>query len=139
VPRSCVLHLKVRLLKGVKTELRAAKESGLTWLVIWEAMKEIGYPGAYPNFCRTAKALLYGGNKGKHENLPAPRRTMPAPASIPVATDRNSSREEKPEWQRKRQEIKARLDQEAEQNREREARLSRTKPFNPPPFVGREG
>jgi len=51
-------QLKTRLLKGVRAELRAAKDSGLTWVVIWRALLDAGYPGAYPNFCRTAALLL---------------------------------------------------------------------------------
>ena len=43
-------QLKTRLLKGVRAELRAAKDSGLTWVVIWRALRDAGYPGAYPNF-----------------------------------------------------------------------------------------
>ena len=33
--RKGVFQLKGRLLKAVRSELRAAKESGLTWRVIW--------------------------------------------------------------------------------------------------------
>ncbi len=44
---------------------------------------------------------------------------------------------EKPEWQIRREEEMAKLDREAELNREREARLQPTKVFKPSAFVGR--
>jgi hypothetical protein len=62
-------------------------------------------------------------------------RRQPARAS--GLSGENTEKKEKPEWQIRREETMARLDREAEENREREARLSRPKVFNPPPFVGR--
>ena len=44
---------------------------------------------------------------------------------------------EKPEWQVQREEAMARLDREAELNRQRESRLKPTKVFKPSVFVGR--
>lgn len=139
--KKSVLQLKVRLLKGLKAELRAARDSGLTWLVIWTAMRDAGYPGAYPNFCRKAKALI----ESNHPRSAKCIKTLPplngkkAGRQQPVAVraDRSTGQEEKPAWQIKREETMARLDREAERNREMEAKLSRPKKFNPPPFVGR--
>jgi hypothetical protein len=138
--KKSVLQLKTRLLKGLKTELRAAKDSGLTWLLIWTAMRDAGYPGSYPNFCRAAKSLT------ESDRLSAPKSNKALPPLIgektdrqPVAAkaDRNSNQEETPAWQVEREETMARLDRAAERNREMEAKLSRPKIFNPPPFVGR--
>jgi len=138
--RKSVLQLKVRLLKGLKAELQAAKDSGLTWLMIWEAMRDAGYPGSYPNFCRAAKALMQSDGpqpKSKNENLASPRGGKGNRLSAASTQTQSNKQEEKPEWQRQREETMAKLDHEAEQNREREMRLSRPKVFNPPPFVGR--
>jgi hypothetical protein len=44
---------------------------------------------------------------------------------------------EKPAWQVQREEAMARLDREAELNRQRESRLKPTKVFKPSAFVGR--
>lgn len=138
--RQSVLQLKVRLLKGMRTELQAARDSGLTWLMIWQAMREAGYPGAYPNFCRTAKALTQkeaARPTSKSANLPSQGGGKGGPPPRISTADSGKNREEKPEWQRRREEAMAKLDREAERNRERELRLARPKVFNPPPFVGR--
>jgi hypothetical protein len=49
----------------------------------------------------------------------------------------NTEKKEKPAWQVRREEEMARLDREAEVNRERESRLQPTKVFKPSVFVGR--
>jgi hypothetical protein len=49
----------------------------------------------------------------------------------------NTETKEKPEWQIQREKEMARLDREAEQNRQREARLQPVKIFKPSAFVGR--
>jgi hypothetical protein len=48
-----------------------------------------------------------------------------------------SGQKEKPEWQTQREQEMARLDREAEQNRQREAQLQPRKVFKPSVFVGR--
>jgi hypothetical protein len=49
----------------------------------------------------------------------------------------NTETKEKPEWQLRREEEMARLDREAELNRQREAQLQPRKVFKPSVFVGR--
>src|ERR1035441_4917043 len=58
--RKGVFQLKGRLLKAVRSELRAAKESGLTWRVIWGTLREEGYPGGYQQFCKAANRVIEG-------------------------------------------------------------------------------
>ena len=138
--RRSVFQLKARLLKGVRAELRAAKDSGLTWIVIWRALRDAGYPGAYPNFCRTAASLLRD-----HQPRPAKETKNLAPPSAekevrpPIArdSDRGPENKEKPAWQIQREETMARLDREAELNRQREAQWQPKKVFKPSAFVGR--
>jgi hypothetical protein len=140
ISRKSVFQLKARLLKGVRAELRSAKDSGLTWLVIWGALRDAGYPGAYPNFCRTAAALLRD-----HQPRPMKGITNLRPPSVekevsqPNAreSDRGRENKEKPAWQIQREETMARLDREAELNRQREAQWQSKKVFKPSVFVGR--
>jgi len=54
--RRSVFHLKGRLLKSARVELQAAKSCGLTWRVIWQALREDGYPGGYQQFCKAAQS-----------------------------------------------------------------------------------
>jgi hypothetical protein len=56
--RKSDFQLKARLLKGVRAELQAARNCGLTWLVIWSALRDVGYPGGYQNFCKVAASLM---------------------------------------------------------------------------------
>jgi hypothetical protein len=135
-----VLQLKTRLLKGLKTELRVARDSGLTWLVIWTAMRDAGYPGSYPNFCRTAKSLIESDHLStikSNKILPPPNGEKADRQPVATKAHRNTNQEEKPTWQVEREETMARLDREAERNRKMESKLSRPKIFDPPPFVGR--
>ena len=138
--RQSFFSLKARLLKGVRAELRAAKESGLTWAVIWEELRKVGYPGTYPNFCRTAASLLRDPQialSRKNKNLSTP--TVEKGVLQPIARDfdRDPENKEKPGWQIQREEIMARLDREAELNRQREAQWQPKKVFKPSAFVGR--
>ena len=140
VSRKSVFQLKARLLKGVRAELRAAKDSGLTWLVIWRALRDAGYPGAYPNFCRTAAALLRDHQPRPMKdikNLPPPSVGKVVRPPIARDSDRGPENKEKPAWQIQREETMARLDREAEQNRQREAQWQPKKVFKPSVFVGR--
>jgi len=132
--------LKARLLKGVRAELHAAHESGLTWFAMWAELRAEGYPGAYQNFCRAASRLVkeYRTQSPKRsEALPPPPGEKEVNPAVVHRDSRTTESKEKPLWQRQREEIMARLDREAEQNREREARLSRPKKFVMTPFVGR--
>ena len=140
ISRKSVFQLKARLLKGVRAELRAAKDSGLTWLVIWGALRDAGYPGAYPNFCRTAAALLRDHQPRPMKditNLPPPSVEKEVRQPMSRESDRGQENKEKPAWQIQREETMARLDREAEQNRQREAQWQPKKVFKPSVFVGR--
>jgi hypothetical protein len=53
-------QLKGRLLKAVRSELRAAKESGLTWRVIWGTLREEGYPGGISSSGGAANRVIEG-------------------------------------------------------------------------------
>src|SRR5580700_8942449 len=74
--RRSVFHLKARLLKAARSELQAAKDSGLTWRVIWGTLRDEGYPGGYQQFCKAANRVIEGGARspsaGNGENLPPP-------------------------------------------------------------------
>ena len=56
--RRSVFQLKARLLKAVRSELQAAKGSGLTWRVIWGTLRDEGYPGGYQQFCKAANRVI---------------------------------------------------------------------------------
>jgi hypothetical protein len=138
--RRSFFSLKARLLKGVRAELRAAKESGLTWAVIWAELRKVGYPGTYPNFCRTAASLLRDPQispSRKNKNLPLPTAEKGVLQPSARELNRDPENKEKPGWQVQREEIMARLDREAELNRQREAQWQPKKVFKPSAFVGR--
>jgi hypothetical protein len=141
--RKGVFQLKGRLLKAVRSELRAAKESGLTWRVIWGTLREEGYPGGYQQFCKAANRVIEGTQPQiarKPKNLQPPvvekevRQPMVRESGL---NSENTETKEKPEWQLRREEEMARLDREAELNRQREAQLQPRKVFRPSVFVGR--
>ncbi len=141
--RKGVFQLKGRLLKAVRSELRAAKESGLTWRVIWGTLREEGYPGGYQQFCKAANRVIEGTQPHiarKPKNLPPPevekevRQPMVRESGL---NSENTETKERPEWQLRREEEMARLDREAELNRQREAQLQPKKVFKPSVFVGR--
>ena len=142
-PRRGIFYLKGRLLKGVGQELKAAKESGLTWKVIWETLREEGYPGCYQQFCKAANRAI-GRNPECAPNarkvLPRPegeKAAMALPGSDVAMSSASLVDDGKPEWQIQREAMMARLDREAEENRLREERLKVRKIFVPTPFVGR--
>jgi len=140
--RKSVFQLKARLLKGVRSELRAAKESGLTWRVIWGTLREEGYPGGYQQFCKAANRVLEVARAcpSTSENLPSPTAEREAHRwTVPTGgvNGENTGTKEKPAWQVQREEEMARLDREAELNRQRATRLQPAKVFRPSPFVGR--
>jgi hypothetical protein len=141
--RRRVFQLKARLLKAVRSELQAAKDSGLTWRVIWGTLRDEGYPGGYQQFCKAANRVIEGvrlSAAGNGENLPPPAMEREVPQQTVRASSFNSENtktKEKPAWQVRREEEMARLDREAEVNRQRESRLQPTKVFKPSVFVGR--
>ena len=51
----------------MRSELRAAKESGLTWRVIWGTLREEGYPGGYQQFCKAANRVIEGTHRRSQE------------------------------------------------------------------------
>jgi hypothetical protein len=141
--RRSVFQLKARLLKAVRSELQAAKDSGLTWRVIWGTLRDEGYPGGYQQFCKAANRVIESARSPRADtgkNLPP----LAAEKDIRQQTIRarglsseNREKTEKPAWQVRREEEMARLDREAEVNRQRESRLQPTKVFKPSVFVGR--
>jgi hypothetical protein len=141
--RRSVFQLKARLLKAVRSELRAAKDSGLTWRVIWGTLRDEGYPGGYQQFCKAANRVIEGVRSptaGNSEDLPAPaveREVRQKTLRANGLSSENTEKKEKPAWQVRREEEMARLDREAEVNRQRESRLQPTKVFKPSIFVGR--
>ena len=137
-----LLPLKARLLKGMVSELRAVYAVGLPWRAIWRALAERGYEGSYRQFWRMAVRLTgLPSLKTKDRRNLRPRSgekvLHPASSSESQQPNTNSNNQEKPEWQIQREELMARLDREAEQNRQREERLRPVKIFKPSPFVGR--
>ena len=141
-PRRCAFHLRGRLLKAVARELRAAKESGLTWRVIWEALCAEGYPGCYQQFCKAANRAIEQNVKGTapaRKVLPSPigeKAAFVPPSQIIAQPPILPTSGEKPEWQIRREAAMARLDREAEENRLREEKMKIKKIFKPTPFVG---
>ena len=140
--RSELLPLKARLLKGMVCELRAAYAVGLPWRTIWRALVEHGYEGSYRQFWRMAVRLtgLPTIKTKARKNLPrldGRKASQTVSGSEAEQPNTNSNNQEKPEWQIQREELMARLDREAEQNRQREERLRPVKIFKPSPFVGR--
>ena len=137
-----LLPLKARLLKGMVSELRVAYAVGLPWRAIWRALAEHGYEGSYRQFWRMAVRLtgLPSLKTKARRNLRPPsgeKKLHTVSSSESPQPNANSDNQEKPEWQIQREELMARLDREAEQNRQREERLRPVKIFKPSPFVGR--
>ena len=137
-----LMPLKARALKGLAAELGAAYGIGLPWKEIWRALAECGYEGSYRQFWRMAVRLT-----GISTHKPQKRKNLLPPVSgkevhQPMVRESglnsgNTETKEKPEWQIQREQEMARLDREAELNRQREARLKPTKVFKPSVFVGR--
>ena len=137
--RRGLMPLKARALKGLAAELGAAYGIGLPWVEIWRALAECGYEGSYRQFWRMAVRLT-----GTSAHKPQERKNLPPPVvgkeiQHPTVQVNGLSTENngKPEWQIRREEQMARLDREAELNRQREARLQVKKVFIPSVFVGR--
>jgi hypothetical protein len=135
-----LLPLKALFLKGAAVELNAAHAIGLPRKDIWRVFVEHGYQGSYQQFWRMA-LLLNGVTQRRSQR----RKNLPPPAvgkeiQQPTVSESGLSIESKgkPEWQVRREEQMARLDREAELNRQREARLQVTKVFIPSAFVGRD-
>jgi hypothetical protein len=137
--RTGASFLKSRALKALLRELEDAHHIGLTWKEIWEALRECGYAGSYRQFTAMTRKLtsLTQESRTRTKNLSPLMVEKEKPKPIGPRGVATTGNKEKTEWQIRREETMARLDREAEENREREARLSRPKVFNPPPFVGR--
>jgi hypothetical protein len=142
--RRSFFGLKGKLLRGVARELIAAKSGGLTWKAIWEALRKEGFVCGYPQFCRTAKRLVLSqgatqqGDSGKNLLPPSGGKSVERGELRSEEQPKQvNTNQEKPEWQIQREELMARLDREAELNRQREERLRPVKIFKPNPFVGR--
>ena len=137
-----LVPFKARGLKGLATELGAAYGIGLPWKEIWRALAECGYEGSYRQFWRMAVRLT-----GTSAQTPQERKNLRPPVvgkevHQPMVRESGLSTEstedkEKPAWQVQREEAMAKLDREAELNRQRESRLKPTKVFKPSVFVGR--
>jgi hypothetical protein len=140
-------HLRARLLRGLSIELNSAYSSGLTWKEIWNALREHGYQGSYPQFCKTCRRLAgvtaaqVQSGQIRREQILLPHgeeRTTAQNGSSTEAMQQSQDQErEKPIWQRQREEAAARLDREAEEYRRREAsklkpKLFTNQPFEPP-------
>jgi hypothetical protein len=138
--RRSVFHLKGRLLKSARGELQTARNCGLTWRVIWQALREEGYPGGYQQFCKAANRVTEPGRvpaSKKNKNLPLPVVEKEVGQPTVQESERDNHNKEKPAWQIQREETMARLDREAELNRQREAQWQPKKVFKMTPFVGR--
>jgi len=137
-----LVPFKARGLKGLAADLGAAYGIGLPWKEIWRALAECGYEGSYRQFWRMAVRLT-----GTSVQKPQKRKNPPPPVvekkvRQPMVRESglnsgNTETKEKPEWQLRRDEEMARLDREADLNRQRESRLKPTKVFKPSVFVGR--
>ena len=107
--RRGVFQLKGRLLKAVRSELQAAKDSGLTWRIIWGTLREEGYPGGYQQFCKAANRVIEGTQPHiarKAKNLPPPvvgkEIHQPMVRESGLSTESTEDKE-KPEWQIQRE------------------------------------
>ena len=137
-----LVPFKARGLKGLAADLGAAYGIGLPWKEIWRALAECGYEGSYRQFWRMAVRLT-----GTSAQKPQRRKNLQPPVvgkevHQPRVRENGLSTEstedkEKPAWQVQREEAMARLDREADLNRQRESRLKPTKVFKPSVFVGR--
>ena len=137
-----LMPLKARALKGLAAELGAVYGIGLPWKEIWRALAECGYEGSYRQFWRMAVRLtgITTQKTQKRKNLRPPgvgkEVHQPKVRESGLSTDSTEDKE-KPAWQVQREEAMAKLDREAELNRQRESRLKPTKVFKPSVFVGR--
>jgi hypothetical protein len=137
--RADLLPLKARGLKRFAIELNAISEVGLPWKAVWRILRDVGYQGTYRQFVSMANRLTGkpSPTKTKTKNLPAttPERQS-RPAAAPLA-NQDTGQNTKPEWQIRREQEMARLDRLADENRARDAQLSRRRLFKPTPFEGR--
>lgn len=137
-----LVPFKARGLKGMAVELGAAYGIGLPWKEIWRALAQCGYEGSYRQFWRMAVRLtgISAQKPQRRKNLlpPVVGKEVHQPRVRENGLSTGSTEDkEKPAWQVQREEAMARLDREAELNRQRELRLNPTKVFKPSVFVGR--
>ena len=127
--------LRSRALHVFRAELEAARSVGYPLKDIWRALGASGYPGSYPQFARTCRRLFVAESSKPAKEVPL------APAiqkAKDYAGDQLSAGREKPAWQIEREKLMARLDREAELNRQREEQWAVRKVFKMTPFVGRQ-
>src|SRR5260370_40718788 len=91
--RSAFATLQWRLLRRVGAELRAAKESGMTWRIVWQGLPSEEFVGSYTGFCQAANRAIEPVAKSH------PRQTPPPPTegkamSVAFAPRRASPGEE---------------------------------------------
>jgi hypothetical protein len=131
--RKASWHLKTRLLRGVVAELQAAHNVGLTWLEVWKVLAAAGYPGSYPQFCKTANRFLF----------PERTKSKSAPIYVPASIGETISSQkeqhtgntgDRPKWIQ-RQETAARVAREAQRIQEEQ---SQKDAFTMAPFVRRQ-
>ena len=137
-----LVPFKARGLKGLAAELGAAYGIGLPWKEIWRALAECGYEGSYRQFWRMAVRLTGTSaqktQRRKNLQLPVVGKEVHQPRVRESGLSTASTEDkEKPAWQVQREEAMAKLDREAELNRQRELQLKPTKIFKPSVFVGR--
>ena len=134
--RKAAWHLKARLLRGVSTELRAARESGLTWKVIWNTLAEAGYPGSYAKFCKLANQIL-----DPDPVSPPSRSTAPAIGSQAQPQSSIQPTVDRPgailSWQAAAQARTQQLELEAQRIRQQELERKQEIVFTMDPFKGR--
>lgn len=137
--RKDLLPLKARGLRRFAVELNAISEVGLPWKAVWRILREVGYQGTYRQFVAMANRLTGKPRRTrtKTKNLPAPTAEKHPQLAAASVANQGTGQNNKPEWQIRREEEMARLDRLAEENRARDAQLSRPKLFKPTPFEGR--
>jgi hypothetical protein len=134
--------LRSRALHVFRTEINTVRSIGYPLKDIWRALSAFGYQGSYPQFARTCRRMLMAESVA--ESLRPVRESPPRTPAIQNAKtqehamDHSSGGQEKPAWQIHREEIMARLDREAELNRQREEQWATRKVFKMRPFVGRQ-
>jgi hypothetical protein len=127
--------LKARALKGMGMELEAAYKIGLPWIAMWRALAEAGYEGTYRQFVRMATRLTSASIPKQKD--PEDLRPPKGEKGVVPEDDRDSDTKEKPEWQLRRERAMAKLDREAEANRQRRDQSLQQKVFKASTFVGR--
>jgi hypothetical protein len=139
--RKASWRLKAKLLKGVVPELKAARDIGLTWQEIWQALKNEGYPGSYPQFCKSANRWLDPDSAASRRPRKSSTVNQPTSAVNSTASEQqNPNRIGNGERWQARKTIAQQLLTEAEQIKQQQAQDNATKipVFTMTPFKGRQ-